>query len=154
MYNGSRALSPLGLDKYPDEKGAPKGKVDRRDRLSETLAGLQSVPKTLGLLVVFFTHPCTRKRIRKFKLKVDRSIHLFEPVDYLVFLQLEGSARLILTDSGGVQEEACILRFPYVTIRENTEGPETVEVGANQVAGRNPATVLKANKTMVKKERN
>ena len=128
--------------------------VDRRERLVEILAGLQSVSETLGLPVAFFAHPRTRKRIRRFRLKAGTGIRLFEPVDYLSFLQLEGNARLILTDSGGVQEEACILRVPCVTVRENTERPETVEVGANQVAGRDPAAVLKAAKTMVKRRPN
>ena len=128
--------------------------VDRRERLAQILAGLQGVSEALGLPVAFFAHPRTRKRIRGFRLKVGTGVRLFEPADYLSFLQLEGSARLILTDSGGVQEEACILRVPCVTVRENTERPETVEVGANQVAGRNPRRVVEAAKRMVKRRPN
>jgi UDP-N-acetylglucosamine 2-epimerase (non-hydrolysing) len=128
--------------------------VDDQDRLAGVLRGLQGVSEALGLPVAFFVHPRTRKRIRQFRLKVGQGIHLFEPVDYLSFLRLEANARLILTDSGGVQEEACILRVPCVTVRENTERPETVEVGANEVAGRDPAAVLKAAGRMVKRRRN
>jgi UDP-N-acetylglucosamine 2-epimerase (non-hydrolysing) len=62
-------------------------------------------------------------------------IALIDPVDFFSFLQLESSARLILTDSGGVQEESCIIGKPCVTLRDNTERPETVDVGANMVAG-------------------
>jgi UDP-N-acetylglucosamine 2-epimerase (non-hydrolysing) len=63
------------------------------------------------------------------------NITIMDPVDYLGFLQLESKAKLILTDSGGVQEEACILGVPCVTLRDNTERPETLEVGANMLAG-------------------
>jgi UDP-N-acetylglucosamine 2-epimerase (non-hydrolysing) len=128
--------------------------VDRRERLVQILEGFQDVSETLGLPVVIFTHPRTRKRIRKFRLKLGAGIRLFEPADYLSFLQLEGSARLILTDSGGVQEEACILRVPCVTVRENTERPETVEVGANIVSGRKPAAILAATTKIVKRRTN
>jgi UDP-N-acetylglucosamine 2-epimerase (non-hydrolysing) len=71
------------------------------------------------------------------------------PVDFLSFLQVESSARLIITDSGGVQEEACILGVPCVTVRDNTERPETVEVGANIVAGAVPENILKAAQMMM-----
>jgi len=60
-------------------------------------------------------------------------------VDYLSFLKLESEAELIFTDSGGVQEEACILRVPCVTLRDSTERPETVDVGANVLAGALPS---------------
>ena len=66
----------------------------------------------------------------------------------LNFLILEGMAKLVLTDSGGVQEEACILGVPCVTLRDNTERPETIEVGANQLAGTNPEIILKAAESM------
>jgi UDP-N-acetylglucosamine 2-epimerase (non-hydrolysing) len=62
-------------------------------------------------------------------------IRAIEPRGFLEFLQLEANARLVLTDSGGVQEETCILGVPCVTLRENTERPETVDVGANVLAG-------------------
>jgi UDP-N-acetylglucosamine 2-epimerase (non-hydrolysing) len=61
-------------------------------------------------------------------------------------LQLEGRARLVLTDSGGVQEETCILGVPCVTLRDNTERPETLEVGSNILAGTNPDKILEAAK--------
>ena len=74
-----------------------------------------------------------------------------EPADYLNFLSIEAGAKLILTDSGGVQEEACILKVPCVTLRENTERPETVEVGANLIAGRDPERILAASRAMIEK---
>lgn len=68
-------------------------------------------------------------------------IRLVDPLDYLCFLKLESRTRLIFTDSGGVQEEACILRVPCVTLRYNTERPETIEVGSNVVAGTIPSEI-------------
>jgi len=84
--------------------------------------------------VVFPVHLRTRKTATEFGFKFD-GIRAIEPLGFLKFLQLEANARLALTDSGGVQEEACILGVPCVTLRENTERPETVDVGANVLAG-------------------
>lgn len=86
----------------------------------------------------------------EFRLKPGHII-LAEPVDFFSFLQLESNARLIFTDSGGVQEEACILRVPCVTLRENTERPETVEVGASVLADATPEKILEGSKTMLKR---
>jgi UDP-N-acetylglucosamine 2-epimerase (non-hydrolysing) len=74
---------------------------------------------------------------------------LVEPLDYLGFLQLEANARLVLTDSGGVQEEACVMRVPCVTLRENTERPETLDVGANVLAGTDPHKIVNMAKLML-----
>jgi len=69
-------------------------------------------------------------------------VKLVDPVDFLGFLQLENNARLVLTDSGGVQEETCILGRPCVTLRDNTERPETLDVGSNVLAGANPEKII------------
>ncbi len=72
-----------------------------------------------------------------------------EPLDYLEFLQLESRAKLVLTDSGGVQEEACVLGVPCVTLRYNTERPETLQVGANVLAGTEPYEIVDKAKFML-----
>ena len=72
-----------------------------------------------------------------------------EPLDYFSFLHLQRNARLVLTDSGGVQEEACILKVPCVTLRDNTERPDTLEVGSNVLAGTSPENVLEKTKMMM-----
>ncbi len=67
------------------------------------------------------------------------------------FLRLESNARLVLTDSGGVQEEACVLGIPCVTLRDNTERPETVDVGANVIAGTETKSIMEAVDSMISK---
>ena len=84
--------------------------------------------------------------IEEFGLEVPESTKLIEPIGYLEFLQVESGAKLILTDSGGVQEEACILKVPCVTLRDNTERPETVDVGANSIAGSGEMIIESARK--------
>jgi UDP-N-acetylglucosamine 2-epimerase (non-hydrolysing) len=84
--------------------------------------------------VVFPVHPRTRKMVEEFGFDLD-GIQAINPVGFLEFLQLESNARLALTDSEGVQEETCILGVPCVTLRDNTERPETLEVRSNVLAG-------------------
>ncbi len=69
------------------------------------------------------------------------------------FLQLESNSRLVITDSGGAQEETCILNVPCVTLRNNTERPETIEVGSNVLAGVNAEAILNAVEIMINKEK-
>jgi UDP-N-acetylglucosamine 2-epimerase (non-hydrolysing) len=90
--------------------------------------------------------------IRTFGLKT-RGIQTIRPLGFLGFLQLESQARLALTDSGGVQEEACILGVPCVTIRDSTERPETVDAGANLVAGFQPDEIVNAAQQMLGRTR-
>jgi UDP-N-acetylglucosamine 2-epimerase (non-hydrolysing) len=94
--------------------------------------------------------------IKKFdlmqRLREISNIKIIKPVGYMDFLILEKNAKLILTDSGGVQEEACIMNVPCVTLRYNTERPETVEVGKNVVAGVEKDIVLKGVEEMIEKE--
>jgi UDP-N-acetylglucosamine 2-epimerase (non-hydrolysing) len=79
-------------------------------------------------------------------------IHITEPIGYFEFLQLESSALLVLTDSGGVQEEACILGVPCLTLRENTERPETVDVGANILVGTDSDQIIQGVQQMINLE--
>lgn len=108
--------------------------VDIKERLEGIIEGVRSVSKETGLRALFPVHPRTRKMLGQFAIDTS-GIEIAEPVGYLDFLMLESNAALVLTDSGGVQEEACILKVPCVTLRENTERPETITVGANVLAG-------------------
>jgi len=122
--------------------------VDDQARFISILEGLNSVGAEFDLPVVYPIHPHSQKRIAEFNLQ-PQALSLVEPVDYFSFLQLESSARLILTDSGGVQEEACILSVPCVTLRDNTERPETLEVGSNILAGVAPERILEQTRVML-----
>jgi UDP-N-acetylglucosamine 2-epimerase (non-hydrolysing) len=122
--------------------------VDNRARLAAILGAVEGVQESSGLPLLFPVHPRTEKMIRSFGLPTG-TIRILPPLGYLEFLRLESKARLVLTDSGGVQEEACILGVPCVTLRDSTERPETVAVGANIVAGVDPASVRKAAATML-----
>jgi UDP-N-acetylglucosamine 2-epimerase (non-hydrolysing) len=86
--------------------------------------------------------------VHEFSLSTD-GIRVIDPVGYLEFLVLESKAALILTDSGGLQEEGCILSVPCVTFRENTERPETIDVGSNVLSGTHPEKMLKAVEQMM-----
>jgi UDP-N-acetylglucosamine 2-epimerase (non-hydrolysing) len=127
--------------------------VDDRRRLSMAMGALQSLAEKFGRVVVYPMHPRTRKRLGEFGLTPGSMVKVIEPVDYLTFLKLEIEADLILTDSGGLQEEACILKVPCVTLRENTERPETVAAGANMLAGTDPARILAAAGEMLGRKR-
>jgi UDP-N-acetylglucosamine 2-epimerase (non-hydrolysing) len=84
--------------------------------------------------VVFPVHPRTRQRIAKFGLKVEK-LHLLEPLPYIEFLALQRRAVVVITDSGGIQEETTYLGVPCLTLRNKTERPITVNLGTNVVVG-------------------
>ncbi len=126
--------------------------VDNRARFASILEGLDRVATKFEMSVIYPVHPHSQKRMSEFNLK-SRNLTLIDPMDFLGFLQLESNARLILTDSGGVQEEACILSVPCVTLRDNTERPETIDVGANILAGASPDRILECSKIMLGRER-
>ncbi|HZY93723.1 MAG TPA: UDP-N-acetylglucosamine 2-epimerase (non-hydrolyzing) [Candidatus Bathyarchaeia archaeon] len=125
--------------------------VDREDRLRQILKGLALVSSKLDMKILFPAHPRTMSRIKQHHLHVPESVTVSGPVGFLDFLALEQKANLILTDSGGVQEEACILKVPCVTLRESTERPETIEVGANHLAGLVPENIVDGVETMMKR---
>jgi UDP-N-acetylglucosamine 2-epimerase (non-hydrolysing) len=128
--------------------------VDRPDRLKGVIRGMELAAEETGLTVVYPSHPRAVRAMKKSGVAPDPGrVKVVEPVGYLGFLKLERDARLILTDSGGVQEEACILRVPCVTLRDSTERPETVEVGANLVAGTEPRAIAKSAVKMLGRKR-
>lgn len=129
------------------------GNVDNPVRFASIVEGLNAVAAEFEMPVIYPIHPRSRKMMTEFKLE-SKNITLIEPVDFLNFLQLESNARLILTDSGGVQEESCILSIPCVTLRDNTERPETIEVGSNILAGASPDRILECSKVMLGRENN
>ncbi len=125
--------------------------VDYQARFTSILEGIEKSAVALKMPVVYPVHPRSRKMMKEFRLRPRRLV-LSEPVDFLDFLQLESNARLVLTDSGGVQEEACILGVPCVTLRDNTERPETIDVGANILAGSSPERILECARIMLDRD--
>ena len=113
--------------------------VDDRETLTRILGALDAIAKRLP--IIFPVHPRTRKMIAELGVKSevdldsDKGLRVIEPLGYLDFLQLYSGARLVLTDSGGIQEESTYLRVPCLTVRENTERPITIEVGTNVLVG-------------------
>jgi len=102
---------------------------------SDTLKGIMKAITGLNRNVVFPVHPRTGQMLEKFGIGEHRNLLLIEPLGYLDFLALLKNARAVLTDSGGVQEEAIVLNTPCITLRTTTERPETVEAGGNVIAG-------------------
>ena len=92
--------------------------------------------------VVFPVHPRTRERLRAFGVSMPAGVLMTEPLGYLDFLSLTSNARIILTDSGGLQEESTALGIPCLTLRENTERPATVTDGTNRIVGMRAAVIL------------
>jgi len=125
--------------------------VDDKNRFSSILEGLELVSERFDIPIVYPVHPRARKMMERFGLSP--RLMLIDPLNYLTFLQLEKEAGLILTDSGGVQEEACILGVPCVTLRDNTERSETVDVGANIIAGVESREILNHAWIMFEKKR-
>ncbi|MGH9967423.1 MAG: non-hydrolyzing UDP-N-acetylglucosamine 2-epimerase [Pyrinomonadaceae bacterium] len=111
--------------------------VDDQETFARILDALEEIGH--GLPIIFPVHPRTRKTIAEFGFeeRIERagSLRLIEPLGYLDFLGLYSRARLVLTDSGGLQEETTVLGIPCLTLRENTERPITVELGTNTVVG-------------------
>jgi UDP-N-acetylglucosamine 2-epimerase (non-hydrolysing) len=115
--------------------------VDEPERLRGLFGALERIAAHTPL--VFPMHPRTQARMAAAGL-VSARIHIVPPLGYLDFVHLMSHARLVLTDSGGVQEETTILRVPCLTLRNNTERPVTIEQGTNRLAGVEPEGIVKA----------
>ena len=124
--------------------------VDDKNRFQRIIEGLETVRSEFDYPMIYPIHPRAKKRLNMLKME-PADLRLIDPLDYLSFLQLEGNSRLVLTDSGGVQEEACILRVPCVTLRDNTERPETLDVGSNMLAGTNPKEIIEKTRLMLRR---
>ncbi|HLF26122.1 MAG TPA: UDP-N-acetylglucosamine 2-epimerase (non-hydrolyzing) [Anaerolineae bacterium] len=136
----STILSRLGLDTdgYLLATVHRAGNTDDPDRLRGILTAFNSIREQ----IVFPIHPRTQSAIQRLGLALAPNVQTIDPVGYLDMLMLESHARMILTDSGGVQREAYFLSIPCITLREETELMETVKVGWNRLAGADPDRIL------------
>jgi len=118
--------------------------VDDEDRLRSIIESLLALVRTYDTPLVWAVHPRTSARLESFGLgATDSRLIITEPLGFADFVALEGTARCVLSDSGTVQEECCILRIPNVTLRDVTERPETLECGSNILSGVAPDDVLR-----------
>jgi UDP-N-acetylglucosamine 2-epimerase (non-hydrolysing) len=116
--------------------------VDSPEVLAGLLRGVERLQRELP--IVFPVHPRTRQRLAGHDLTSLPGLRLVEPLGYLEFMKLVSHARLVLTDSGGIQEETTVLGVPCLTLRENTERPVTHEEGTNTLVGLDPEQIIAA----------
>lgn len=125
--------------------------VDDPCAFERILTALEAIQRTVP--IIFPVHPRTRQRIDSLNLSprfaAAPGIRLVEPMGYLDFMHIMAGARVVLSDSGGIQEETCVLGVPCITLRENTERPITIEVGSNRLVGTCPERILSAFKQVL-----
>ena len=112
--------------------------------------GVFKTLEMIGTKIILPLHPRTLKYLRKYGIKVSKNVKVIKPVSYKKMLKLEKYAALIITDSGGVQKEAFILKVPCITLRNETEWVETVKSGANVIVGTNPDRIIRSVRKMLK----
>jgi len=144
----STILSELNLEehKYAVLTLHRPSNVDEQNALARILDALAEIATRVP--IVFPAHPRTRKMIEELGLARRvaelEGFQMIDPIGYLDFLRLMSAARLVLTDSGGIQEETTVLGIPCITLRENTERPITVEMGTNTIAGTDTKKIVAA----------
>jgi len=124
--------------------------VDDKDVLTGILGALEEVATEMPLF--FPVHPRTKKQLASFGLSLPKGVIAAEPLGYLEFLALMASAKLVMTDSGGIQEETTALGVPCLTLRENTERPITIEEGTNTLVGTSPEAIVREAKKAINGE--
>jgi len=123
--------------------------TDREPRLRGIVEGLSGAAAATGLEILCAVHPRTTQRMAALGMSWGAGVRALPPLPYLDFLGLHAQAALTLSDSGGLQEEACCLGVPCVTLRDNTERPESVEVGANVLVGADAAAIVAGARRML-----
>lgn len=116
--------------------------VDKKESFEDIAHAINTISSDLE--IVFPVHPRTRKMMDRYCIKFSDRVHLTEPLPFQEALFLWKDARVVLTDSGGLQEETTALKIPCLTLRENTERPITVEMGSNRLAGTSSLSILEA----------
>jgi len=129
--------------------------VDVPDRLRQLAEALRRLAAVHGVPIVVSMHPRTKNRLEAFGMsELVTGLRVLPPLGLFDFVRLERDARCVLTDSGTVQEECCILRVANVTMRDVTERPETVECGSNIIAGVDPDRIGAAVRAALQRDRN
>jgi UDP-N-acetylglucosamine 2-epimerase (non-hydrolysing) len=121
--------------------------VDSTEKLRDLLSAIDAVAEEIP--VIFPVHPRTQQRLTQAGMKTHANLKIIPPVGYLDFLCLLSKATMVLTDSGGIQEETTALGVPCLTLRENTERPITISQGTNLLVGTDPAKIVAAAKEVL-----
>ena len=115
-----------------------------KTRFKKIINIINYIAKKRKIQIIFPIHPNTKNKMHEYKISLNKKyIKLAEPLDYEKFLILVKNAKIILSDSGGIQEEACILKTPHITLRDNTERPETINIKSNYLLKLNPKLIDK-----------
>jgi len=152
----TRVLEEFGLD----PRGYAVATLHRPANVDDpaALAGLVEVLDAVqsDMPLVFPIHPRTRDHLcaggLMARVGAMANLRLLDPIGYLEFLKLMANARIVLTDSGGIQEETTILKIPCLTLRENTERPVTCQMGSNRVVGVKPDGIIRAYREAMQNE--
>jgi UDP-N-acetylglucosamine 2-epimerase (non-hydrolysing) len=121
--------------------------VDSTDKLAELLGAINTIADEVP--VIFPIHPRTQQKLSRAGIAPHQQLRIIEPIGYLDFLCLLSQAALVLTDSGGIQEETTALGVPCLTLRENTERPITISQGTNLLVGTDPSKIVTAAKDIL-----
>lgn len=156
QINHSTILKDLGLEqkRYILVTAHRAENVDNEVRLRNIVSGLNLIAEETQLPIVCSIHPRTRDRLKAFQLDSPHPlIRFLDPFGFFAFVKLQSQARCVITDSGTVQEESCIMGIPAVTIRQSTERPETVLCGSNTVSGLVPERIAACVRLMMEGNR-
>ncbi len=126
--------------------------VTVKTRLLKILNIMRKVSNIYNTKVIFPCHPNTQNKINDYKIRLDKNIKIINPIDYNKFLTYLKNCLIVFSDSGGLQEEACILKKHLITFRDNTERPETIKINANFLSMLNEKKVLSRIKKIYSKK--
>jgi UDP-N-acetylglucosamine 2-epimerase (non-hydrolysing) len=151
-YNKNLVNKKFDLQNYILVTVHRQENVNKESRMVNIFEGLYQISQRFKRKIIFPVHPNTLNKIHSYDIDTD-FVEMVDPMGYLEFLNHEMHADLIITDSGGIQEEACILKVPCVTMRDNTERQETVRIESNILAGTDPWAIVNASHTMLTSRR-
>ncbi len=145
LKNMPRFIKPAAWDEHQlKEKGYfvmtlhRPANVDEETQLKNLIDEI--VKGSHGMPIVFPVHPRTAKMLKGIGIHAD-NLHMIEPLGYLEFNYLVKHSFAVVTDSGGITEETTVMKVPCMTLRDNTESPETITIGTNELVGTNPDNV-------------